>query len=234
MGNKKPKFKIGDRVRVLSLEEANKISYDVESNKALMKYLGKNFVVAGLRKAGGIFYYFLKERTGIGVHECLLDYPYGVFSHPQNPKYIVGDNVVIKEEKDLRETFSSDQWWLKDLLPISLRVLQISRSYWFCDQNVYEAEVEPDVYVKIPEKAILQEADCDPYQSPDPYNVRVAFRKKDQAKSECSKNGLEKWRTMYIDMVEFISTVSPQTRSFIAGQLYGLTEKLMSDTLKEE
>lgn len=42
-----------------------------------------------------------------------------------------------------------------------------------------------------------------------------------------------KWRTMYIDMVEFISTASPQTRSFIAGQLYGLTERLMNETLKE-
>lgn len=99
-----------------------------------------------------MFYYYLKERSSVCVHECLLDYPYGDFSHPQNPKYSVGDNVVIKEEKDLRETFSREQWWLKDLLPISLRVLQISRSYWFCDQNVYEAEVEPDVYVKIPEK----------------------------------------------------------------------------------
>lgn len=232
MGNKKPKFKIGERVRVKNLAEAKETSCAVEINKPLKKYLGKNFVVTGFREVGGMFYYFLKERSGVCVHECLLDYPYGDFSHPQNPKYSVGDNVVIKEEKDLRETFSREQWWLKDLLPISLRVLQISRSYWFCDQNVYEAEVEPDVYVKIPEKAILQEADCDPYQSPDPYNVRVAFRKKDQAKSECSKNGLEKWRTMYIDMVEFISTASPQTRSFIAGQLYGLTERLMNETLK--
>lgn len=234
MGNKKPKFKIGERVRVKNLAEAKETSCAVEINKPLKKYLGKNFVVTGFREVGGMFYYFLKERSGVCVHECLLDYPYGDFSHPQNPKYSVGDNVVIKEEKDLRETFSREQWWLKDLLPISLRVLQISRSYWFCDQNVYEAEVEPDVYVKIPEKAILQEADCDPYQSPDPYNVRVAFRKKDQAKSECSKNGLEKWRTMYIDMVEFISTASPQTRSFIAGQLYGLTERLMNETLKEK
>lgn len=234
MGNKKPKFKIGERVRVKNLAEAKETSCAVEINKPLKKYLGKNFVVTGFREVGGMFYYFLKERSGVCVHECLLDYPYGDFSHPQNPKYSVGDNVVIKEEKDLRETFSREQWWLKDLLPISLRVLQISRSYWFCDQNVYEAEVEPDVYVKIPEKAILQEADCDPYQSPDPYNVRVAFRKKDQAKSECSKNGLEKWRTMYIDMVEFISTASPKTRSFIAGQLYGLTERLMNETLKEK
>lgn len=234
MGNKKPKFKIGERVRVKTLAEAKEISYAVEINKPLKKYLGKNFVVTGFREVDGMFYYYLKERSSVCVHECLLDYPYGDFSHPQNPKYSVGDNVVIKEEKDLRETFSREQWWLKDLLPISLRVLQISRSYWFCDQNVYEAEVEPDVYVKIPEKAILQEADCDPYQSPDPYNVRVAFRKKDQAKSECSKNGLEKWRTMYIDMVEFISTASPQTRSFIAGQLYGLTERLMNETLKEK
>lgn len=190
MGNKKPKFKIGERVRVKTLAEAKEISYAVEINKPLKKYLGKNFVVTGFREVGGMFYYYLKERSSVCVHECLLDYPYGDFSHPQNPKYSVGDNVVIKEEKDLRETFSREQWWLKDLLPISLRVLQISRSYWFCDQNVYEAEVEPDVYVKIPEKAILQEADCDPYQSPNPYNVRVAFRKKDQAKSECSKNGL--------------------------------------------
>lgn len=234
MGNKKPKFKIGERVRVKTLAEAKEISYAIEINKPLKKYLGKNFVVTGFREVGGMFYYYLKERSSVCVHGCLLDYPYGDFSHPQNPKYSVCDNVVIKEEKDLRETFSREQWWLKDLLPISLRVLQISRSYWFCDQNVYEAEVEPDVYVKIPEKAILQEADCDPYQSPDPYNVRVAFRKKDQAKSECSKNGLEKWRTMYIDMVEFISTASPQTRSFIAGQLYGLTERLMNETLKEK
>ena len=181
-----------------------------------------------------MFYYYLKERSSVCVHECLLDYPYGDFSHPQNPKYSVGDNVVIKEEKDLRETFSREQWWLKDLLPISLRVLQIYSSYWFCDQNVYEAEVEPGVYVKIPEKAILQEADCDPYQWPNPYNVRLAFRKEGPEKSESSNNGLVKWKTMYKDMVEFISTSSPQTRSFIAGQLYGLTEKLMSDTLKEE
>lgn len=46
MKSKKPKFKIGDRVRVKTLEEANKISYNVESNKALMKYLGKNGTVA--------------------------------------------------------------------------------------------------------------------------------------------------------------------------------------------
>lgn len=234
MGNKKPKFKIGERVRVKNLAEAKETSCAVEINKPLKKYLGKNFVVTGFREVGGMFYYFLKERSGVCVHECLLDYPYGDFSHPQNPKYSVGDNVVIKEEKDLRETFSREQWWLKDLLPISLRVLQIYSSYWFCNQNVYEAEVEPGVYVKIPEKAILQETDCDPYQALDPYNVRVAFRKEGPEKSESSNNGLVKWKTMYKDMVEFISTSSPQTRSFIAGQLYGLTEKLMSDTLKEE
>lgn len=234
MENKKPKFKIGDRVRVLSLEEANKISHDVESNKAVMKYLGKNFVVSGLRKAGGIFYYFLKERTGVGIHECLLDYPYGVFSHPQNPKYIVGDNVVIKEEKDLRETFSSEQWWLKDLLPVALSVLHIERSYWFCDQNIYEAEVKPGIYIKIPEKAILKITDSKYYIAVPPNNDISDSPKEDPAKSECSKNGLEKWREMYIDMVEFISTASPQTRSFITGQLYGLTERLMNETLKEE
>jgi hypothetical protein len=234
MKSKKPKFKIGDRVRVKTLEEANKISYNVESNKALMKYLGKNFVVTGMRKVDGKFYYFLKERADVSVHECLIDYRYGDFSHPQNPKFSVGDNVVIKEEKDLRETFSREQWWLKDLLPISLRVLQIYSSYWFCDQNVYEAEVEPGVYVKIPEKAILMEADCDPYQWPNPYNVRVAFRKEVPEESESLNNGLVKWKTMYKDMVEFISTASPQTRSFIAGQLYGLTERLMNETLKEK
>lgn len=234
MGNKKPKFKIGERVRVKNLAEAKETSCAVEINKPLKKYLGKNFVVTGFREVGGMFYYFLKERSGVCVHECLLDYPYGDFSHPQNPKYSVGDNVVIKEEKDLRETFSREQWWLKDLLPISLRVLQIYSSYWFCNQNVYEAEVEPGVYVKIPEKAILQETDCDPYQALDPYNVRVAFRKEGPEKSESSNNGMVKWKTMYIDMVEFISTASPQTRSFIAGQLYGLTERLMNETLKEK
>lgn len=234
MGNKKPKFKIGERVRVKNLAEAKEISYAVEINKPLKKYLGKNFVVTGFREVGGMFYYYLKERSSVCVHECLLDYPYGDFSHPQNPKYSVGDNVVIKEEKDLRETFSREQWWLKDLLPISLRVLQIYSSSWFCDQNVYEAEVEPGVYVKIPEKAILQEADCDPYQWPNPYNVRVAFRKEGPEKSESSNNGLVKWKTMYKDMVEFISTASPQTRSFIAGQLYGLTERLMNEMLKEK
>nr|DAF54942.1 MAG TPA: Nitrile hydratase beta subunit [Siphoviridae sp. ctHOG1] len=234
MGNKKPKFKIGERVRVKNLAEAKETSCAVEINKPLKKYLGKNFVVTGFREVGGMFYYFLKERSSVCVHECLLDYPYGDFSHPQNPKYSVGDNVVIKEEKDLRETFSREQWWLKDLLPISLRVLQIYSSYWFCNQNVYEAEVEPGVYVKIPEKAILQETDCDPYQALDPYNVRVAFRKEGPEKSESSNNGMVKWKTMYKDMVEFISTSSPQTRSFIAGQLYGLTERLMNETLKEK
>lgn len=234
MGNKKPKFKIGERVRVKTLAEAKEISYAVEINKPLKKYLGKNFVVTGFRGVGGMFYYYLKERSSVCVHECLLDYPYGDFSHPQNPKYSVGDNVAIKEEKDLRETFSREQWWLKDLLPISLRILQIYSSYWFCNQNVYEAEVEPGVYVKIPEKAILMEADCDPYQWSNPYNVWVAFRKKEPEKSESSNNGLVKWETMYKDMVEFISTASPQTRSFIAGQLYGLTERLMNETLKEK
>lgn len=232
MGNKKPKFKIGERVRVKNLAEAKETSCAVEINRPLKKYLGKNFVVTGFREVGGMFYYFLKERSSVCVHECLLDYPYGDFSHPQNPKFSVGDNVVIKEEKDLRETFSREQWWLKDLLPISLRILQIYSSYWFCDQNVYEAEVEPGVYVKIPEKAILQETDCDPYQALDPYNVRVAFRKEGPEKSESSNNGMVKWKTMYKDMVEFISTASPQTRSFIAGQLYGLTERLMNETLK--
>jgi hypothetical protein len=45
MKNKKPKFKIGERVRVKNLAEAKETSYAVEINKPLKKYLGKNFVV---------------------------------------------------------------------------------------------------------------------------------------------------------------------------------------------
>lgn len=234
MENKKPKFKIGDKVKVMSLEEANKISYNVESNKALTKYLGKNFTVTGLRRVGGIYYYFLKEKTGVCVHECLLDYPYGHFSHPQNPQYSVGDYVVIKEEKDLRETFSSEQWWLKDLLPVALGILHIERSYWFYDQNIYEAEVKPGVYIKIPEKAILKETDPKSYIAVSPNSTRNTFPKEDPAKGEDSIYGLEAWKSMYIGMIDFIGTASPKTKAFITGQLYGLTERLMNETLKEE
>ena len=234
MENKKPKFKIGDKVKVMSLEEANKISYNVESNKALTKYLGKNFTVTGLRRVGGIYYYFLKEKAGVCVQECLLDYPYGHFSHPQNPQYSVGDYVVIKEEKDLRETFSSEQWWLKDLLPIALLVLHIEHSYWFCDQNIYEAEVKPGVYIKIPEKAILKETDSKSYIAVSQNSTRDTFPKEDPAKGEDSISSLEEWRTMYIDMLNFINTASPKTKAFIAGHLHGLTERLMNETLKEE
>lgn len=234
MENKKPKFKIGDKIRVMSLEEANKISYNVESNKALTKYLGKNFTVTGLRLIGGMYYYFLKEKAGVCVQECLLDYPYGHFSYPQNPQYSVGDYVVIKKEKDLRETFSSELWWLKDLLPVALGILHIERSYWFCDQNIYEAEVKPGVYIKIPEKAILKETDSKSYIAVSQNSTRNTFPKEDPDKGEDSISSLEEWRTMYIDMLNFISTASPKTKAFIAGHLHGLVEKLMNETLKEE
>lgn len=234
MENKKPKFKIGDKVRVMSLEEANKISYNVESNKALKKYLGKNFTVTGLRRVGGIYYYFLKEKTGVCVHECLLDFTFGNLSHPQNPKYDEGDNVIIKDEKSLRDTFAKEQWKLQELLPIAQGVLHIKNSYWFLGENVYEAEVKPGVVIKISEDAILGKTDCNPFAAIDPYNVHSGFINEKPEKTLDSNNSLEEWRTMYIDMLNFISRASPKTKAFITGQLYGLTERLMNETLKEE
>lgn len=72
MGNKKPKFKIGERVRVKTIVEAKEISYAVEINRPLKKYLGKNFVVTGFREVGGMFYYYLKEVVSAYMSACLI------------------------------------------------------------------------------------------------------------------------------------------------------------------
>lgn len=153
MENKKPKFKIGDKVRVMSLEEANKISYNVESNKALTKYLGKTFFVLGLRLIGGIYYYFLKEKTGVCVNECLIK------------------SVNNSEEERL--------------------ALDNIQTRGFVETSM----IDVDKIVKSP---------------------------------------METWKSMYIDMLNFINTSSPNTKAFITGQLYGLTERLMNENLKEE
>lgn len=153
MENKKPKFKIGDKVRVMSLEKANKISYNVESNKALTKYLGKTFFVLGIRLIGGIYYYYLKEKTGVCVHECLIK------------------SVNNSEEERL--------------------ALDNIQTRGFVETSM----IDVDKIVKSP---------------------------------------METWKSMYIGMIDFISTASPKTKAFITGQLYGLTERLMNENLKEE
>lgn len=153
MENKKPKFKIGDKVRVMTLEEANKISYNVESNKALKKYLGKSFFVFGIRLIGGIYYYFLKEKTGVCVHECLIK-----SVNNSEEERLTLDNIQTREQ-------------------------------------IRTSMIDVDKIVKSP---------------------------------------METWKSMYIDMLNFISTASPKTKAFITGQLYGLTERLMNENLKEE
>ena len=153
MENKKPKFKIGEEVRVISLEEANKISYNVESNKALKKYLGKTFTVTGLRYIGGMYYYFLKEKTGVCVHECLIE------------------SVNNSEEERLK----LDNIYTRGYIETSM--------------------IDVGKIVKSP---------------------------------------MGTWMSIYIGMIEFVSTASPKTKAFIAGQLYGLTERLMNEDLKEE
>lgn len=156
MGNKKPKFKIGERVRVKTLAEAKEISYAVEINKPLKKYLGKNFVVTGFREVGGMFYYYLKERSSVCVHECLLDYPYGDFSHPQNPKYSVGDNVAIKETELQR--LESENYLLHKAREISGEVTDIEKNKCITYEKTLEEKLKEVKMDYIFGKITLEEA----------------------------------------------------------------------------
>ena len=74
MENNKPKFKIGDRVRVKSLEEIQRNwCLPVIIRKPLKRFLGKTYNVTGLRKINGRFYYFLDEKTRFFIDEYLIE-----------------------------------------------------------------------------------------------------------------------------------------------------------------
>lgn len=235
MENKKPKFKIGDKVRVMTLEEANKISYNVEINKALMKYLGKDFTVTGLRCICGIYYYFLKEKTGVCVNECLIESVRSSETAERKLIYSVGQNVIIKDKIGLMNTFRDNKKICDMLLEHASKTANIIAIYSkHNDGCLYLAKVDKNVTIDLPLRAIHCQADDTLKTELDNIQTREFIRTSMIDVDEIGNNPMEKWRTMYIDMMEFINTSSPKTKAFITGQLYGLAEKLMNEMLKEE
>lgn len=236
MENKKPKFKIGDKVRVISLEEANKISYNVESNKALTKYLGKTFFVLGLRLISGIYYYFLKEKTGVCVNECLIESLSSSETAERKPIYSVGQNVIIKDKIGLMNTFRDNKKICDMLLEHASKTANIIAIYSkHNDGCLYLANVDKNITIDLPEKAIHWWApDTQKQMELDNIQIREQIRTSMIDVDKIVKSPMETWKSMYIDMLNFINASSPNTKAFITGQLYGLTERLMNENLKEE
>lgn len=235
MENKKPKFKIGDKVRVMNLEEANKISFNVESNKALKKYLGKSFFVLGIRLIGGIYYYYLKEKTGVCVHECLIKSVSSSEAAERKPTYSVGQNVIIKDKIGLMNTFRDNKKICDMLLEHASKTANIIAIYSkHNDGCLYLANVDKNVTIDLPQSAIHCQADDTLKMELDNIQTREHIRTSMIDVDKMVKSPMETWKSMYIGIIDFISTASPKTKAFITGQLYGLTERLMNENLKEE
>ena len=235
MENKKPKFKIGDKVRVISLEEANKISYNVESNKAVTKYLGKTFFVLGLRLISGIYYYFLKENTGVCVNECLIESLSSSETAERKPIYSVGQNVIIKDKIGLMNTFRDNKKICDMLLEHASKTANIIAIYSkHNDGCLYLANVDKNITIDLPQSAIHCQADDTLKTELDNIETRGFITTSMIDVDKIVKNPMETWKSMYIDMLNFINTSSPNTKAFITGLLYGLTERLMNEALKEE
>lgn len=152
MEERKPKFKIGDRVKVMSLEEIEQLSYRCIMNVDLKEHLGKEYKVTGIRITEGEFYYFLNERDNTNVIESIL--------------------TIVEEEKTY---------------------LQLDR-----------IEVRGHIQTEM--------IDVD----------------------KVIKPSIESWKFMYSRLTDFINSASPQTKGFIAGQLYSLAEELMDEMTKEK
>ena len=92
MNNNKPKFQIGDWIRVKSLEEAKRLD-EIRIVKPLRRFLGNQYRVKGIRTVSGMFYYYLEERSRTCVHEALLE---AYIEDKDSKEHLQLDNICVR------------------------------------------------------------------------------------------------------------------------------------------
>lgn len=151
----------------------------------------------------------------------------------KEPKYKIGQSVLIKTEADLRMIFGKDAD-LTELMPYAGEVVIIDEvmavgviiSYRI--RKYYQRET-----INVSEEAILCHANDRSNTEPiECYNVKGSMVAPDAqvAQIDTSKlnpSPMETWKALFASVESFLSVASPQMQAFAAGQLYGYSECLM-------
>lgn len=155
---------------------------------------------------------------------------------------IKGRSVVMKSETDIRKVVKTSEF-LNCILPFANKVVQIFDVIEGNDIFVYGV-MDTDTHDKI---YILEDhilCDANDHAQIEPLDCegtgwKLEAQNLDTMQLDTSKlkpSPMETWKALFASVESFTSVASPQMRAYAAGQLYGLSERLMQemlDTLKE-
>lgn len=176
------------------------------------------------------------EHFGIKMWAYTNDLIPGVVAIPEkkniNPKYNIGQSVVIKSEEGLRKIYG-EYADLRELIPYVNKVVTIRDLITIGSNVAYEIREYHQKAIHIAEDAILCDANdrswIEPLECPNVQWDMVApdaeMAKLDTIKLNHSP--MEEWKCIYKRMKKILSSASPELRAFASGQLLGLSEQFM-------
>lgn len=234
-----PQFKKGDVVvfkpyeKCMELGDFYNIPYEYRREYKLCQ-----FTVEGFELKHNHIFYTLKSSQfpPISTPECFLGLIGNSLQVPEikvaNPKYIIGQSVVIKSEKELRNLYGQDAD-LTDLSPYFSKVVVIIDVITAGSKICYEVRQYHEKAIRITEDTILCNADqrsnVEPLECP---NVQWNLVAPDAEMayldtSKLNPSPMEEWQCIYKRMKKILSSASPEFSAFVSGMLSGLSEQFM-------
>lgn len=240
-----PKFRKGDIVVFKPLNECMELGthYDIPFELKGV-YKSFQFKVDGFELKHNHIYYTLtsSQFPPISTPECFLDFIGNSLQVPEikiaNPKYNIGQLVMMKTEGELRMLYGQDAD-LTELIPyVSQKVIiedVIAVGYSYS----YKIRQYKRKSVTVAEDAIL----CNvkkpsPKEPQECYNVKggIVAPEAHTAQIDTSKlnyTPMQVWLEIFSNMKSFISSASPELRALAAGQMNGFSEQIMQQMSEE-
>lgn len=237
-----PKFRKGDLVVLKSYQKCIELNKDWQLNEAALKGLmARKLKIEDIEIENGQVFYKLDGDTSVinRFPECFLDYVGNLLQVPKmnavNPKYKVGQFVVLKTEIELRSMFGKDGDFT-DYTPYAGAVVVIDEIVKEGPRLLYKVrKYHQKETMYVPESVILCDKN-DPLCA-DPLECRneidsIIARDIHVAQLDISKlnpSPMQIWNEMFSGTKGFLSSAFPELRAFAAGQLLGLSEMIMKE-----
>lgn len=236
-----PKYRKGDVVMLKPYDKCIELNKNLYmSNELIKEFVGRQLIIMDIYFDLGQPFYKL---DGGASHipyfpECFLEFIGNELQVPKmnavNPKYNIGQSVVLKSEQELRRLYGSDAD-LTDFSPYFGEVVSIIEVLTTGSKIGYEVRQDHKKAIRIIEEAILCDANDRSWIEPlECYNVKDCIVAPDAhvAQLDTSKlnpSPMQIWNEMFSGTKGFLSSASPELRAFAAGQLLGLSEMIMKE-----
>lgn len=238
-----PKFCKGERVTLKPLNECMQLGlhFDIPFELKVQYKLGSLIVDDCRLLKNHIYYTLIHSQLGrISVPECFLESIEDSIQVPKinavNAKYSIGQSVLIKSEGELRLLYGKKAD-LTDFIPYVNEVATIEDVEIIGTTVTYTIRRYQLKAIKVLEDAILyqvKDSSLIKHFQREGTGWRLEAQNLDTMQLDTSKlnpSPMETWKALFASVESFTSVASPQMRAYVAGQLYGLSERLMQEML---